>query len=281
MIRRIRILLIVLFILSLGLAASAKPPLFTAIYWVKGEVVAPALLPLDFKGLEGRKVVFYHGDWPQDNYIIGIVGTEGLSGQAGRYIINILGDGNLIIDSSEPYNIAVANDPEDNYGADPVLVSITGNGFETVDLVLAEGAGPVLPEIAGPLTIKRLDDNVGADIEVSWDATEFPTPQIYILDADDKSDIFINTPGQWTKVAENGEIINGLNPSLGNFEYSEGKLTHKGEVRSGKAQIYYKLISQGAQISKLKDAPAVGKFNINLTKTETLNSSTLFTNMDC
>ena len=156
--------LLILLIIGLALPALAQEvPYFTALYWVKG-----ALSCADPVTLDGRTVIFYKTI--ADINVQDISGATGRSGLAANYLINIYGNRIIEIDPDNTYYVAVARDPSDNYGANPVEVEITGTGFEIRDLVLELGAGPIVDlGYIRKSWIERDGDNVGANVILHWD----------------------------------------------------------------------------------------------------------------
>ncbi len=117
--------------------------LYPAIYWIAGSVSGPSGVDVN-----NRQVVFFKEPLV-NNQIVGVyaddfTGPEGLSRQSGRYIINALEGFGMDLRPGTYYAAVVRG--EDNYGADPVEVTITGNGYDFApELVLAYGAGPAAP----------------------------------------------------------------------------------------------------------------------------------------
>ncbi|MFC1637660.1 hypothetical protein ACFL1W_01430, partial [Candidatus Margulisiibacteriota bacterium] len=100
-------------------------------------------------GTEGRWVVFFKEPLV-NNLIIGgyaddYVGVSGLAGQADQYMLNAYEDWRMTVAPGR-YYVAIVQG-EDGYGANPVEVDLSGNGYDIVlvDLVLEYGAGPFPP----------------------------------------------------------------------------------------------------------------------------------------
>jgi len=133
-------------ILLVGLAApiAAQEATFTGFYPLTGSVVS------DTSGITttGRKVVFYainDGEDPMDGPTVAFsydyVGSPGLSGAENTYIMNAFQDHRMPVEVGRRYYLAVVKG-EDNYGANPVEVGISGYGFERYPaLTLKEGEG--------------------------------------------------------------------------------------------------------------------------------------------
>jgi hypothetical protein len=107
---------------------------YLGLYWITGAVQDP-----DSKGTDGRQVVFFRAD-PATGYAMELSGPSGLSGQADRYLINAYKDWRLAV-APGTYKVGIVKGG-DNYGADPVTVTVTGKGFDAApDLLLAYGRG--------------------------------------------------------------------------------------------------------------------------------------------
>ncbi len=260
----------------LAAAAGATPPLFDAMYWLKGALTvipAPAAdnHPVQ-KTLDQRRVVFYKV--LPGGFVESV--PFNVSGDNGKYTLNIYDEASLTIDPNVTYYVAVANDPVDNYGATPEAVNISGNGFDVKNLDIVYGAGPIIPlDGAIQLFISRFDsDNNGSEdsIKISWDPAQeagLGTPQFFCLLNIDSNEngtgIYVNQAGGWTKIEDF---------SMGNYDLtkaaSDHYILHKNQVGQGYKEYYYKAMrfgyattavdSQGKNI--LETAWAVGKINI-------------------
>lgn len=122
-------------ILGLGFMAAKAQQVYLGMYWIAGGVSDPNNV-----GTEGRKVVFYKDD-PANGFADDIVGIAGLAGRSAEYALNAFEDYRLPI-TPGTYKAAIVKG-EDNYGADPVEVIVTGNGYDlaSTNLVLMFGAG--------------------------------------------------------------------------------------------------------------------------------------------
>lgn len=125
-------------LIGLASAALAQEATFTGFYPLVGSVISedPDI------STTGRKVVFYLDlEDPAAAFSYDYVGEPGLSGQANQYFMNAFQDYRMPVDVGRKYYIAVVKGT-DNYGANPVEVSITGYGFERFPtLTLREGEG--------------------------------------------------------------------------------------------------------------------------------------------
>jgi len=138
-------LLLLAFILLVALTLQAQAQhIFLRMYWVVGDVSDP-----DGVGTEGRWVVFYPGDtsiaYSDDN-----CGTVGLSGRANQDMINAFEDWRMVL-TPGIYKCATVKGYKngvlvDDYGANPVDVTITGSGYDVhPTLVLVKGGGIAPP----------------------------------------------------------------------------------------------------------------------------------------
>jgi hypothetical protein len=148
--KRFSLAVITLLVLGVCLAAAAlaqTQSVYTGLYWISGSVVAGDT----DQSVDGRRVVFYreaNEGAIVGGYSDGIVGSSGLSGSAGRYILNGLQDWRLNLQPGTYYAAIVLG--EDGFGANPVRVEVTGSGFDVApELRLARGAG-LLPPGARP-----------------------------------------------------------------------------------------------------------------------------------
>jgi len=134
---------VILFLLLISVStAHAQEDLYTGFYWIDGRILPPPGVPSITT--EGRTVVFYETDYNL-GYASDVSGPAGLSGRSGEFMLNAMEDWRLNI-APGTYQIATIRGA-DNYGVDPVAVTVSGNGFDTSpDLVLAYGAGITSPE---------------------------------------------------------------------------------------------------------------------------------------
>jgi hypothetical protein len=131
-------LLVTFCLTAVGQRAGAQLS-YPGIYWILGSVQDP-----EGVGAEGRWVVFYKDD-PAAGFADDHVGTVGLSRRTGQYILNSIEDLRMVVSPGE-YKVAIVTSDVDNYGADPVNVTVTGHGYDVApDLVLAYGAGIAPP----------------------------------------------------------------------------------------------------------------------------------------
>jgi hypothetical protein len=156
----------------------------------------------------------------------------------------------------------------DNYVQKTENLTISEGDNQEVNFLLEslfDNAGVV------SLTIARSADE--KNIEVTWDDAATPQPQIFMRKGDGSGSYLNSDPViNWTKVAEDGALLQGIDPL--EFAYANGKLTHLGQVGAGsQGEVYYKAlvkgknpgdIPQGSLTTCFENAQAVGKFNINL-----------------
>ncbi|MEA3494087.1 MAG: hypothetical protein U9R38_06860 [Candidatus Margulisiibacteriota bacterium] len=151
--RYLSVLLIVLFLMagigSLMLVPQARAQLvYLGMYWIAGEVEDP-----DGVGTDGRRVVFFKDPLVSNNieggYADDYVGPTGLAGVADRFVLNAFEDYRMPIVPGK-YFAAIVNSDVDNYGANPVEVTVTGRGFDIApNMVLELNAGPNSPSPRG------------------------------------------------------------------------------------------------------------------------------------
>jgi len=131
-------LIVAALLVLFGLSAHAQM-LYNGIYWVDGKVLPPA--SDSSITVNGRDVVVYPGStdawWADDTS-----GPTGRSGRNGEFMVNALADwrNNL---APGTYTIATVTGA-DNYGANPVSLTISGNGWDTspdLQLILGGGIG--------------------------------------------------------------------------------------------------------------------------------------------
>jgi hypothetical protein len=166
------VLLIALFgigiFLYLGFAAKAQH-IYLGMYWIAGSVSDP-----DNQGTEGRKVVFYK-ERTDDGFSDDVVGAPGLAGQDGESIINAFEDWRMVI-TPGTYLVAIVNDNPDDmangYGAGPVEITVTGKGYDTVNLELALGAGIGDPGERASAYAPQIDDVYFGNRKYQWELAE-------------------------------------------------------------------------------------------------------------
>ncbi|MBU0629476.1 MAG: hypothetical protein KKC80_00970 [Candidatus Margulisbacteria bacterium] len=280
--KKLSLIILLLIMVAAAIPAfAAEPPVFNAMYWLKGTTIPGINDPGHSAStlIQHRKVVFYRT--LPGSYILAPIEFDssgtGNPQKSGKFIFNIYDNGKLVIDPQYDYYAAVPRVPEsqggDNYGAAEVKVNITGNGFETVQLKIEYGKGPVLP-LPGAIQLFISRDVNKKDIKLSWDNDAYPDkPVIWALSDGNGSGSYVNTTAtnKWsvftTKLTTN----------------SEGFFLHAAQVGDGLPEIYYKATEKGlddltktkgantvAQI--LESAWAVGKMNISLQKGTSLVS---------
>ncbi len=156
------ILLVVSFVIgSLTFVTPASAQyVYLGMYWIAGYVEDP-----DNVGTEGRQVVFFKT--LENNSIVGgyaddVVGPDGLSGRDNEYMINAYAYKGEPLDLATGLNYAaMPNDnpinPQDGYGANPVEVNVTGQGYDIApNLVLVRGGGILPPPVLGLPVIEEV-----------------------------------------------------------------------------------------------------------------------------
>ena len=121
---------------------------YLGMYWIAGQVDAPS-----GGVVEGSRVIFYQLPL-SNNQIVGpysddLAGTVGLAGVANRYILNAFEDWRMVLSPGQ-YYVAIPNsnpsNPAEGWGANPVEVTVTGNGYDIApNLTFLLGAGPMPP----------------------------------------------------------------------------------------------------------------------------------------
>ena len=135
----------VLFIAGISLAQAYDLPFYPQ-YWVGGKAVsAQATAPVN---PDGRTVVFYKtgAEFSAGKYATEEIGPNGLAGSSGEYLLNVYGLAIESLDIGSSYYVFVPNDnpsdPDNGVGANPVNVTISGNGYDEAPvLMLAMGKG--------------------------------------------------------------------------------------------------------------------------------------------
>ena len=199
---------ILILLMLAALPAFAGPPDFNAMYWVTGEVtvnVDSGHLPS--VNLTDRRVIFYRvlpGGFVEVRATLEAGATQ-LEGP-GQYAINIYDERSLPIvsDPNVHYKVAIAQDPTDSYGADPVDVVVTGQGYQIKPLQLGYNLGPPMPlDGAVPLTISFDGTN---NIKISWDNVTYPNPTIYVYyqnnNTGDGTGQYFNLKDYWVDIGD-------------------------------------------------------------------------------
>jgi hypothetical protein len=128
----------VLLLIAAALAGGASgEKIFDTMYWLDGQVLPPASDPT--VSVDNRIVVFYLKD-PSQGYALDVSGTAGSGGRSGEFMINTMEDWRLDVNPGT-YKVGIVKG-SDNYGMDPIDVTISGKGCDTTPpLRLAYGAG--------------------------------------------------------------------------------------------------------------------------------------------
>lgn len=139
------VLISALALTGIMLSGAEAQMLYNGIYWVDGKVLAPTNDPTIT--INGRDVVVYPATtdawWADDTS-----GTTGRSGRNGEFMVNTLADWRTTLTPGS-YNIATVTGA-DNYGANPISLTISGNGWDTSpDLQLTLGGGIGKPKERG------------------------------------------------------------------------------------------------------------------------------------
>jgi len=153
--KKISLLILAVILLLASVPAEAEVYTFVPIYMVTGVVNDHPSAPA-----EGNKIVIYRSleELNAGIYAYDYVGTAGSLGIANRYWINA---SNTILPFTvgETYKVAVVQDAN-GYGAGPVEVTISGNGYDVVPtMTMAYGAGigtPPALAVANPPVVKSI-----------------------------------------------------------------------------------------------------------------------------
>jgi hypothetical protein len=123
--------------------------------------------------LVGKKVVFYQS-FPT------YVADEVINPANGEYAVNIFDNIQLEIDPTTTYYVAVEK-AADGWGADPVEVRITSEGWNKVDLTLALGAGPggtTEGPDDGDINETTIERTSGGNVELTWNFNSAGVTQV-------------------------------------------------------------------------------------------------------
>jgi hypothetical protein len=141
--------------------ALAADPVFDPLYMVVGSVDrngAPG-------AVDGRQVVFYQ------SYPTVVRATIGPTlNPSGRYALNIFDNGDIRMESSNIYYVAVER-ASDNWGARPVAIQLSPEGWARVDLRLEEGVGPGISTEApddGMINNTRIERMTDGRLKILW-----------------------------------------------------------------------------------------------------------------
>ncbi|MFA6170237.1 MAG: hypothetical protein WCW67_04655 [Candidatus Margulisiibacteriota bacterium] len=260
--KKLSLILILLTIAAaIPVFAVEPPPVFNAMYWLRGTLTMHSTTPAASQLLTNRTVVFYKV--LPGAYVSAVpynVVGDLVKGSA-SYMLNMYNHAALPIDPTATYYAAVAKDPIDKYGANPKEVKITGNGFEVVDFTLEYDQGPVLPL---PGAVQLFIARSGNDIKLTWNDDELTAdqkpPKIFGLNKAAGGGAFDNAKTDWV------DITSSLVKNVNGKDY-----LHTQQVGGGATEYYYKAmwkdkvkddVYNGASI--LESAWAVGKFNVDL-----------------
>jgi hypothetical protein len=135
--KRASLFITILLVLALAGMALAQVYTFVVVYSITGTVSDHAS-----SGADGSKIVYYRDDADLSNgyYVTDIVGATGASGTANRYLINATSNPNLPLVVGNKYKVATVQ-KADGYGAGPVEFTVSGTGYDVVNLSMALGAG--------------------------------------------------------------------------------------------------------------------------------------------
>ena len=261
MIRKLFITLIGIGLLA-GSAVAANPAQpFLPYYWVRGTVTRGDTGAV----VSGRLVAFYKE--------FGTVATMAtvMTDSDGKYQINVYDlfyyQNVPITLEAETYKVAVPRTDTSNLGTEESITLPAAQGYLDKNLVIIEGGGPMLPSEAPAGTVPLEIARNGVNIEVRWNDSLYPKPQIFAMTGTGSGE-YTNTAIRWTKIAAEGAIVPGLSRTWGILDTSAGLLTHEAEVSGGHAEVYYKGVKAEIDttvdpgIATLESAWAVGKLDM-------------------
>lgn len=217
---------------------------FYPVYGVIDDGGCPGLTPF-----AGKKVVFYQSypTYVEDSNII--PGT-------GEYTINIFDNIEVDIDPNVTYYIAVEK-AADGWGADPVEVHITSEGWNKVDLTLALGAGPG-GDVEGPddgLIRNTIIERFGDHVKISWIYNGATNAKIWRMSA--------GPDGEFSNVASSYDVIDPIQPPLTGTEWEDTSAL----IGDGN-NYYYRVVPGGTNQSEIhlgtNNKKSVGKIDITL-----------------
>ncbi len=244
--KKFSLILLLLMVVGAALPAFAvpQPPVFDAMYWVKGTTVTfnqdkdgNSIPPAEYATVptEQRDVIFYKN--LPGTYLSTKLTETGPNPSPdplnnGKYMINIYDAAGLSIIPQGIYSVAVPRG-KDDFGADPVEVTVTGDGFETAGVLkIVKGAGPILPL---PGAVQLFISRSGNDIKLSWDTAQYPAaPEIFMMKNDVPLGVFSDNPALWSKPS----------PAL-ELHLADGYYLHKDQSEKGLGEAYYKALENG------------------------------------
>jgi hypothetical protein len=223
-------------------------------YWVTGIVTSAETGP----GVPDRKVVLYQTDLNKR-------AESPDTGADGSYRLNAFDmwyyHGVPVTLETETYRLAVPRDAFHSSGTEETISLTAAMGYTQEGLVLVEGGGPFIgpqpPAGTVPLSITR----VGSDIQLSWNSSDYPNPQIFVLTGDGLGR-YTNVFSAWTAVTTGATGFDFSN-------YSTGAILHLAQVGAGSSpEAYYKAVKADIDVgtsvgqSTVESAWAVGKVNV-------------------
>lgn len=249
--------------------SAAANYIFYPIYIVTGAITQDAGLPSNVTS-EGKDVTFY-------------LDTQKTTAKAGKgsYLINV----NAIDPPALPFaqvgttyyvyiQNSVQGNPANGYGADPVPVVLSGNGFDTVNLYYRKGGGaeittPPVVLAEGPVILSIARATNGTDLVVSWKLN----PDDHSLQGDEKVDIYALTGSDydngkqgWVKIVSSDILEQGVEGYT--IDNTKKELTCVGQNGMGTSEAYFKAVLAGTNRNDnakgLKKSVAVGKINVAL-----------------
>lgn len=231
-------------------SATPEAP-FLPYYWIRGTVTdggSPAV---------NRIIVLYRDDLNTR--------IQTLTDNAGWYELNAYElyyyhGVPITFEAAVAYRVAAPRDSTHSTGSEEVINLNNGQGYTEVNMALVEGGGPLLitEVISGtvPLNILRNGNN----IEVSWNNTLYPNPQIFMLTGSGSGE-FTNSYSatKWVRI-----FSGGLVEASGISFTPPDTLVHQNQANgAGSGEVYYKGLQAGITdyATNIPSAEAVGKVN--------------------
>jgi hypothetical protein len=151
--------------------------------------------------------------------------------------------------------------------------AVIGSGTVGGKTLQLGGIYTLLPTAAGTPevpagTVKLYISRSGTNIQITWEATKYPNPQIFILTGDGSGQYHNSYDATKWKSYDN-PIFDTTPMTFDASDRLSGILTHYRQVGGGDAEVYYKGLLAGiTDYGKyLPSAEAVGKVNFELNKT--------------
>jgi hypothetical protein len=250
MIKKVAITLILALTLSLA-AAAQDPGVFLPFYFVYDDVVVH----------DGGLSVNNHTAVFFQNHPMVSVTSDIDTAQTYPFIMNIMRAryfSKFNVNPGDVFNIGVAIGA-DNYGLDPILYNMTGDGFDKVDLTLYNGQGQGLLPPDGTVPI---DIGTGSpDVKITWDPVAYPHVDVYRMEGDGTGQYDKNYSVRWQLVSDDDQ---------------DGEYVDSNYIADGPFEAYYKALEDGRDPNVyIPLAWGVGKYDLDLISGYNLASTPL------